>query len=74
MSANAGAEKRPDTDKMSSAIRFLFVIVLSNDENVALADTLGHDAINESRKSRQEQIAVLDAGLLVREIFLVTAN
>jgi ubiquinone/menaquinone biosynthesis C-methylase UbiE len=51
----------------------LSALVKAFDENEALTETLGHDAINESRKGRQEQIAVLDAGLLVREIFLVTA-
>jgi hypothetical protein len=51
----------------------LSALVNAFDENSALAEALGHDAINESRKGRQEQIAVLDAGLLVREIFLVTA-
>lgn len=51
----------------------LSALVKAFDENVALAETLGHEAINDSRKGRQEQIAVIDAGLLVREIFLVTA-
>jgi ubiquinone/menaquinone biosynthesis C-methylase UbiE len=51
----------------------LSALVRAFDENDGLAKALGRDAINESRKGRQEQIAVLDAGLLVREIYFVTA-
>jgi hypothetical protein len=39
-----------------------------------LADALGKDVVSEAGKRRQEQIAVIDAGLLVREIFIATAN
>lgn len=48
------------------------VAALDNDE--ALSDALGSDAIRVARIHRQEQIAVIDAGYLVREIFSTVAS
>jgi SAM-dependent methyltransferase len=62
------------SDVTSDHRKSLSALVKAFDESVELSEALGHEAVNESRKGRQEQIAVLDAGLLVREIFLVAAN
>jgi SAM-dependent methyltransferase len=39
----------------------------------ALADALGRDIVSDARQRRLEQIAVIDAGMMVREIFFATA-
>ncbi len=60
-------------DVTSDHRKSLSALVKAFDESAELASALGRNAVNESRKGRQEQIAVIDAGLLVREIFFVTA-
>jgi ubiquinone/menaquinone biosynthesis C-methylase UbiE len=48
-------------------------LVRAFETSTALADTLGQDVVREAAKHRAEQIAVIDAGLMVREIFYATA-
>jgi len=54
--------------------RSLSALVKAFENSAELADALGKDVVSEAGKRRQEQIAVIDAGLLVREIFVVTAD
>ncbi len=39
----------------------------------ALRDALGKEAVTEALRHRQDQVEAIDAGLLVREVFLATA-
>lgn len=50
----------------------LSALVKAFDGSAELSDALGDDVVREARKRRVEQIAVIDAGLLVREIILAT--
>ncbi len=52
----------------------LSALVKAFDDSADLSVALGVDVVSEARKRRQEQIAVIDAGMLVREIFVATAN
>ncbi len=52
----------------------LAVLVDAFGQSTELSDALGQDVVNESRIRRQTQIEVSEAGLLVREIFLVAAS
>ena len=52
----------------------LCALVAGFDQSVELSDALGSDAVSEARERRKEQIAAIDAGLLVREIFFVAAS
>ena len=72
--ADSGWQLVKRSDVTSDHRKSLSALVKAFDESAELPKALGHEAVNESRKGRQEQIAVLDAGLLVREIFLVAAN
>lgn len=72
--ANSNWQLVKRIDVTSDHRKSLSTLVSALDENAELADALGHDTVKESRKGRQEQIAVLDAGLLVREIYFVSAS
>ena len=61
-------------DATSEHRRSLSALVKAFDSSAELSDALGDDVVSQARKRRQEQIAVIDAGLLVREIFVATAN
>ncbi len=61
-------------DATSEHVRSLGALVKAFENSAELADALGKDVVSEAGKRRQEQIAVIDAGLLVREIFIATAN
>ena len=50
----------------------LSALVKAFDGSAELSDALGDDVVREARKRRVEKIAVIDAGLLVREIILAT--
>ena len=52
----------------------LCALVAGFDDSAELSDVLGSDAVSEARERRKEQIAAIDAGLLVREIFFVAAS
>ncbi len=52
----------------------LSALVEAFDDSPELSDALGVDVVRQARKRRQEQIAVIDAGMLVREIFVATVN
>ncbi len=52
----------------------LSALVKAFDDSADLSVALGVDVVSEARKRRQEQIAVIDAGLLVREILVATAS
>lgn len=54
--------------------RSLSALVKAFDDSAELSDALGVDVVSQARKRRQEQIAVIDAGLLVREILVATAS
>ena len=53
--------------------RSLSALVKAFDDSAELSDALGVDVVSQARKRRQEQIDVIDAGLLVREILVATA-
>jgi len=72
--AESGWQLIKHIDVTSEHRKSLSALVKAFDENAGLAKALGHDVISESRKNRREQIAALDAGLLVREIYFVTAT
>ncbi len=61
-------------DATSEHKRSLSALVKAFDDSAELSDALGDDVVKEARKRRQEQIDVIDAGLLIREIFIATAN
>lgn len=65
-------EKR--IDATTEHRKSLTVLVKAFNESAELSQALGNDAVSEARDRRQEQISVIDAGLLVREIFLVSAT
>jgi len=71
--ADSGWQLIKHIDVTSEHRKSLSALVKAFDESAGLAKALGRDAISESRKNRLEQIAVIDSGLLVREIFFVTA-
>jgi len=50
--------------------RSLVALVDAFETNSALIDALGEEHVSDSLSRRQEQIAAIDAGLLVRETFL----
>ncbi len=52
----------------------LSALVEAFDDSPELSDALGVDVVSEARKRRQEQIAAIDAGMLIREILVATAN
>jgi len=52
----------------------LCALVAGFDDSIELSDALGSDVVSEARERRKEQIAAIDAGLLVREIFFVVAS
>jgi len=52
----------------------LSVLVSAFEKSDALSGVLGQDAVIEACERRLEQIDVIDAGLMVREIFLVTTD
>ena len=52
----------------------LCTLVTGFERSVELSDALGSDVVSEARQRRKEQIAAIDAGLLVREIFFVAAR
>jgi len=54
--------------------RSLATLIRAFDENFALRDALGEDVVCESRQHRREQIGLIDAGLVSREIFLAAAS
>ncbi len=54
--------------------RSLCALVRAFEEVADLSEALGNDAVREARDKRQKQIAAIDAGLLVRDIFLVAAS
>jgi CheY-like chemotaxis protein len=54
--------------------RSLSALVKAFDDSAELSAALGVDVVSQARKRRQEQIAVIDAGLLVREILVATAS
>ncbi len=61
-------------DATSEHKRSLSALVKAFENSAELSDALGDDVVREAGKRRQEQIDVIDAGLLVREIFVATAN
>ena len=61
-------------DATSEHRRSLSALVKAFENSAELSDVLGDDVVSQARKRRQEQIAVIDAGLLVREIFIAIAN
>lgn len=61
-------------DGTSEHRRSLSALVKAFEDSAELSDALGHDVVSEAGKRRLEQIYAIDAGLLVREIFLATAN
>lgn len=61
-------------DGTSEHRRSLSALVDAFENSAELSDALGHDVVSDAGKRRREQIDVIDAGLLVREIFLATAN
>ncbi len=52
----------------------LKALVGAFDENMELVNALGEELAREASAKRQEQIAVIDAGMLVREIFFAAAD
>lgn len=51
----------------------LTALVKAFNDSTELPVVLGHDVVNEASQRRQEQINVIDAGMLVREIFYASA-
>ena len=51
----------------------LIALINGLQESTELANVLGHENVQEAISYRREQIAVIDAGLLVREIFFCSA-
>ena len=61
-------------DCTSEHRKSLGALVSAFEKSEALAAALGRDVVIEECERRLEQIDVIDAGLMVREIFLATAN
>lgn len=51
----------------------LEALVKAFENSTALSATLGQDIVSESREHRLEQISVIDAALMIRELFFVEA-
>lgn len=60
-------------DATSDHRNSLCELVKAFETSSALSETLGQDVVKDAREHRLDQIAVIDAGLLVREIFFATA-
>lgn len=52
----------------------LCTLIRAFDENAALREALGEDFTCEAGQHRSEQVALIDAGLLLRETFLAAAS
>ena len=61
-------------DATSDHRNSLSELVKAFETSTALSNSLGQGVVKEAREHRLEQISVIDAGLMVREIFFVTAN
>ena len=61
-------------DATSDHRNSLNALVEAFQTSATLSDALGRDVVSEARERRLEQIAAIDAGLLVREIFFATAS
>jgi len=74
MLAECGWRLVDRTDCTAEYVSSLIALVAGFTESAELSELLGQDVLREACNNRQQQIAMIDAGMLVREIFLVTAD
>jgi SAM-dependent methyltransferase len=72
--ADAGWRPAKRVDATAEYRQSLCSLVEAFDDRAELAEVLGDDAVAEACGRRREQVAAIDAGLLVREIFLAEAG
>jgi cyclopropane fatty-acyl-phospholipid synthase-like methyltransferase len=72
--ARSGWQLIRRTDAAPEYRKSLCALVKAFENCARLSDALGRDFVAEARERRQEQIAAIDAGILVRDIYLAAAR